>query len=694
MKLFKKLVCFAIAALTIASVVACSGGASGFELSHFDGSDPDKTYDTDLLYKNNTVFWGGDSGVIYVSPEQSAEYGGYFYQYMSECAGVANIIPSTEDGKTPPLEHNNNGPAAYTSHIKLTRSKDLNDWEPCGAVDDGMALRVDETEWVGDYLWAPECIYDKVSGKYFLYFSARSKKNNAELRALGAQYSDTDVSVAPWERFYLGIAVSDTPVGPFRLVSSENVYGDKTAKNLNGEVISGINPAFMLDKACDEYFYTDEFRARADFDELDEKCFAAIDIHPFIDDGTLYVYFVKHGSLSNLEGNVIWGMRMKDMVTPDYGTMTMVAGNGYTRKDIPGIAEGSEINKSVVRVEYKGTGEGEYPNDPNYPRHLSTSYTRYTNYADGSAQSADDLTDGSVVEAPQMLTTKDKDGKTVYLLAFSPRGVGDYNYNVKFAYSHNPLTGFVKAKTEERSMILGVDERNTFMSNLGHVQFLHVDGQDWIVHWEFPAPFGGYDTGRIYALSQMTWQYNEKLGFDTPVANGPTTSLQPLPSVFSGYRNVADRATVTATGEIDGSAKYLTDGMTVTMRRDEKMQFRAKNNKTKITLTFAEPVSVRGILIYNSYNYDNAFKNVSTINFSLTETPTWHTGNEKSCFIADLPFAVEAYTLPEGGLQPGSAAVATFNEIKTNKIEIEFDKDDMLGGGDELRIAEIVVLGK
>ena len=243
-------------------------------------------------------------------------------------------------------------------------------------------------------------------------------------------------------------------------------------------------------------------------------------------------------------------------------------------------------------------------------------------------------------------------------------------------------------------MILGVDERNTFMSNLGHVQFLHVDGQDWIVHWEFPAPFGGYDTGRIYALSQMTWQYNEKLGFDTPVANGPTTSLQPLPSVYSGYRNVADRATVTATGEIDGSAKYLTDGMTVTMRRDEKMQFRAKNNKTKITLTFAEPVSIRGILIYNSYNYDNAFKNVSTINFSLTETPTWHTGNEKSCFIADLPFATEAYSLPEGGLQPGSAAVATFNEIKTNKIEIEFDKDDMLGGGDELRIAEIVVLGK
>ena len=63
-----------------------------------------------------------------------------------------------------------------------------------------------------------------------------------------------------------------------------------------------------------------------------------------------------------------------------------------------------------------------------------------------------------------------------------------------------------------------------------------------------------------------------------------------------------------------------------------------------------------------------------------------------------IPFTADederTVPLPEGGWQPGSAAVATFNEIKTNKIEIEFDKDDMLGGGDELRIAEIVVLGK
>lgn len=64
--------------------------------------DIESSYDTGLLYKNNTQLWGGDSGVIWVSKEQDPVYGGYFYQYMSEAGGVANTCPSTEDGQTPP----------------------------------------------------------------------------------------------------------------------------------------------------------------------------------------------------------------------------------------------------------------------------------------------------------------------------------------------------------------------------------------------------------------------------------------------------------------------------------------------------------------------------------------------------------------------------------------------------------------
>ena len=105
MKKFHLLVCLTVCAVICFSLIGC-GGNSGFRLSYADGMNLSEGYDTDLLYKNNSDFWGGDSGVIYVSKEQSEEYGGYFYQYMSECAGVANVIPSTENGETPPLQHN------------------------------------------------------------------------------------------------------------------------------------------------------------------------------------------------------------------------------------------------------------------------------------------------------------------------------------------------------------------------------------------------------------------------------------------------------------------------------------------------------------------------------------------------------------------------------------------------------------
>ena len=81
------------------SFASCGDSLSGFELGHFDGSDTSKGYDSDLLYQNTSEFLGGDSGVIWVSEEDDPEYGGYFYQYMSECASVNNGgTPSDENG--------------------------------------------------------------------------------------------------------------------------------------------------------------------------------------------------------------------------------------------------------------------------------------------------------------------------------------------------------------------------------------------------------------------------------------------------------------------------------------------------------------------------------------------------------------------------------------------------------------------
>ena len=58
-------------------------------------------------------------------------------------------------------------------------------------VDNGLALSEGDVPWVSSQMWAPDAAY--VGGKYYLFFPARDKD----------------------EIFRLGVAVSDSPTGPF-----------------------------------------------------------------------------------------------------------------------------------------------------------------------------------------------------------------------------------------------------------------------------------------------------------------------------------------------------------------------------------------------------------------------------------------------------------------------------------------------
>lgn len=59
-------------------------------------------------------------------------------------------------------------------------------------VDNGEALNMRDVPWVSNQMWAPDAAYK--DGKYYLYFPARDKDGI----------------------FRLGVAVSDSPVGPFQ----------------------------------------------------------------------------------------------------------------------------------------------------------------------------------------------------------------------------------------------------------------------------------------------------------------------------------------------------------------------------------------------------------------------------------------------------------------------------------------------
>ena len=81
-------------------------------------------------------------------------------------------------------------------------SDDLRAWKPCGQIYKGGTPE----QWNLDCFWAPE-VYER-GGKYYLFYSA-NKRDNPE--------GDLEV-------FRIGVAVSDSPAGPFRDLMNRPVF--------------------------------------------------------------------------------------------------------------------------------------------------------------------------------------------------------------------------------------------------------------------------------------------------------------------------------------------------------------------------------------------------------------------------------------------------------------------------------------
>ncbi len=739
MRKFAKKIFFIATAMVLSVTTllsACSDKsvkANGFALGHYDGSDTSNGYDTDLLYKNNSELWGGDSGIIWVSEEDGEKlkekgvvdkngesYGGYFYQYQSACGGVNSYGAIIDEPS---------GLGRGSTYLVTTRSPDLNDWEICGAVDSGMAVFVDQYEWLLGQTWAPECIqlpWDMktpdgepapYAGKFMMYFCGSTKSWNSTLGSYGAIYGSSGGEFNLGS-FMMAIAISDSPVGPFRLVNSENVYGDANAKRPVTKDYYG-NDYYGFEDGVHELGVVTSYNPAVMFNLVTEdmtRSMTPIDCSPFIDDdGELYVAFVKQtsgevtGSMYS-GGNNCWVVRMTDPITPDYSSLRKViqngrreSGKGLTTSVVwkgdaaiaAGMSEEEALRKYPVWRDYPVYEDVTHANG-NYEILEECSYEYVDTFYDGEKFESDmiGVNEGGCAEAPQIIKTKDKAGNTKYIMIYSPYGVsGNDRYDVKWAYSDNPLGPYMKPKIDDM-FLLGYDMNTSYMTDMGHVQFLDLGDEIWFGHWEGDRPHTtNTNPGRIYACSQASWQYLEAYDIYAPIANGPSISVQALPQVATGYTNVAAKATVTATNAIGDTKKYLNDGMVVTMDERDGKEFAFKKS-TVITLTFDEAVSVRGLFIYNAYDENYAFKNISTIQFTLAEKPDWYGGssNGLNCYIDGLGFSPIWMEDLQKNVTAGIASVATFNEIKVSKIQIEIN--EALGFNEEIRISDIMVLGK
>lgn len=616
---FKNLsIVVAICMLLAIPMSGCGSSVEKVDLDAFVQETENGAYDSSVFYKNESYLWGGDSGAIYVPEEQDEEYGGWFYQYMSEAGGLAS-----------PLMYDNN---TYGASVAVFRSKDMNEWELCGAVDNGLGMYFESDSWRQMYTWAPEVIYDAVSQKYMMYFSSASKVNDGSVP--GAEYSSNATNL--FYRFYLGIAISDTPVGPFTLVTAKDYYGEEKP-NLNGDIITDINPPINIQK----YF------------NLSSE-WTAIDCTPFVDtDGTMYLYFSRHHSPNYTGDQNIWCMRMKDYISPDYESLRKVT------------------DTSGVSVEYIGG-----------PVYDDSSYRVITQY-NGKEVETDE---GAVNEAPQVIVHTSPSGVKKYYMLYAPHGVSYWAYNANVAVADDPQGPWTKIPEEYGGVALGVDPTNDFMTTLGHIDLVSAGDETRVIHWQSRSPYStDVDPGRIYATASMSWRFDETLGYDMPYVNGPTISLQPLPQVTTGYKNIAPEATVKAKGT---DAKYLNDGWFVTLPYVENCEYK-QSEKMEITLSFEDYRSVRAILIYNSYHYEYAFAKVDKVVLHARED-----GKDIDYILSDLPFAQSNYSAEGEFMRIGGSSFASFNEIQVKSIDITITQKLNPSAGKEIRVSDVVVLGK
>ena len=285
----KRVILWTLLLSMLLSLVACGFGSvinvGIVELKYYD-NEGEEGFNTELYYRNDLKQAGCDPGAIYVT---EGEYAGYYFVY-----GTSNDLSGR----------------GYHCH----KSKDLSNWE---FVSNCFVPEIES--WGRTQLWAPEVIYDEELGKYLLFYSAHNSNQK-------------DGYVATK---YLGLAMSDSPAGPFV---------QYTGTNANGTEIGIGDPIFdieLMDHNNPHYKEGTSF----------------IDAHPFVDPvtGDKYLYMARTRNVH--ETNSCAVVKMIDWFTPDYETYTVLVTPNQTEYDGGEVTEFDEdvINEAPQVLYHDGT---------------------------------------------------------------------------------------------------------------------------------------------------------------------------------------------------------------------------------------------------------------------------------------------------------------------------------------------------
>ncbi len=240
-----------------------------------------------LFYQNITANHGADPFILYCS---EGKYEGNFYMYVTS------------------IDLNSKGFNVY-------RSKDLTNWQKAD-----IAFMPEGTSWGSSKLWAPEVIEE--NGIYYLFYSA--------------QWGAKDYV------FYISVATSTNPVGPFVEYSSD--------------IKSVMEPLIQFEKHLNEI--PKELRSDLVGHTGEKGYIKVIDGSPFVDPLTekKYLYLIADIGTDYTVASFVMAMEMEDWLTPKYETLTRIT--EYAKTEVGGsemIIEGGNTNEGCSVYYYEGT---------------------------------------------------------------------------------------------------------------------------------------------------------------------------------------------------------------------------------------------------------------------------------------------------------------------------------------------------
>jgi hypothetical protein len=194
-------------------------------------------------------------------------------------------------------------------------------------------------------------------------------------------------------------------------------------------------------------------------------------------------------------------MKMKDLITPDYSTLQIMATPRY-----------KSVRAKEITVEENGESVRKVSLDPR-------NFTRTDEFYE--------IGEGNNVnEGAHMI---EKDGK--FYLTYSPTGTGNILYSICQAVSDSPLGPF--KKLPECNPVIGLNDTNDYMSCTGHHSFVYIEDEIFALYhcfWQELSASGG----RCLAVDRAKFMYNETLGHDILYGMGPTQAVQPANKAHTG----------------------------------------------------------------------------------------------------------------------------------------------------------------